>query len=341
MKPLSRREFARMTVLGAAIAPMGSSGAEKLAEDPPKVVQQRPPQPKETPTTPNGIAPRKPNSTIRIGHWQMESTCGAFEENLERVLQGLDRADRDHVEIVCFPECFLTGYPDTAETARKDAFAIDSPSLRKVLERTKRFEATCIVGFNELRGADIYNTAVVLHRGVIEGFYSKCSAYHPFHKQGREFPVFSRGTVKFGVVICSDGGYIEPSRILAMKGAKIIFSPHYNYISKEYLLTHFMEVRADHVARAVENRVFFVRGNNVSPGKDPGIQHYEGVGYGDSYVMDPYGEIVIRSRRHQEDFIFADIDLGMPKDNAWEIGKSRWSLQEFGAQLQAAAGKGS
>ncbi len=231
----------------------------------------------------------------------------------------------------------LTGYPDTEAPARKDAFAVDSPSMMKLLEQTSRFAATCIVGFNELRGQDLYNTTAVIHQGRMLGRYSKCSAYHPFHRQGREFPVFERNGVKFGVVICSDGGYIEPSRILALKGAKIIFAPHYNYISKEYLLTHFQEVRADHVARAVENRVYFVRGNNVSEGRDPGVQRYEGVGYGDSYIVDPYGEIVIRSRRHREDFIFADVDPALAANDAWGLSKSGWSFREFGDQLAAAA----
>ena len=61
---------------------------------------------------------------------------------------------------------------------------------------------------------------------------------------------------------------------------------------------HIMHVRADHVARAVENGVYFVRGNNVVLGKDPAITKFDGVGYGDSYIVDPYGEIVVRSRRH-------------------------------------------
>ena len=38
--------------------------------------------------------------------------------------------------------------------------------------------------------------------------------------------------MKFGVIICADGGYIEPARILALKGARIIFAPHYNYITR-------------------------------------------------------------------------------------------------------------
>ncbi len=274
---------------------------------------------------------------LRIGHCQFESKVGDFEANLARVVEGLGRADRERVEVVCFPECFLTGYPDTEEVARKSAFATDSPQMLRVLDRTARFHATCIVGFSEVRGKDLYNTAAVVHKGHLLGTYSKCSAYLAFYKQGRDFPVFERGGVTFGVVICSDGGYIEPCRILALKGARVIFAPHYNYISKEGLLAHFQQVRADHVARAVENRVYFLRGNNVSPGKDPAITKYDGVGYGDSYVVDPNGEILVRSRRHIEDFLFADIDPAAAHDTSWGVGRSLWSFRAFGQMLADAA----
>jgi predicted amidohydrolase len=140
----------------------------------------------------------------------------------------------------------------------------------------------------------------------------------PFHKQGRDFLVFERGGVKFGVVICSDGGYVEPSRILALKGARVIFSPHFNYIGKEGL-------------------IYFVRGNNVVLGKDPAITKSDGVGYGDSYIVDPYGELVVRSRRHQEDFLFVDVDPAVT-DRVWKVGRSLWSVREFHKQLLDAAG---
>jgi len=272
---------------------------------------------------------------MRIGHWQLESKAGDFDANLAKVVTGLERADKDRVEVVCFPECFLTGYPDKEESARKSAFAVDSPLMMKLLDKTMKFEATYIVGFNELRGKDLYNTAVVVQKGHILGTYSKCTAYMPFHKQGREFPVFERSGVKFGVVICSDGGYIEPTRILALKGARIVFAPHFNYIGAKGLIGHFQHVRADHVARAVENDVWFVRGNNVVIGKESGLS-YEGVGYGDSYIMDPFGEMLVRSRRMREDFIFADIDPAV-NDKGWGVGRSLWSAKEFQKHLLDAA----
>jgi predicted amidohydrolase len=275
-------------------------------------------------------------TTLRIGHCQLQSKTGDFDANLAKVVKGLERAEKERVEIVCFPECFLTGYPDKEGPARKHAFAVDSPQMMQVLDRTARFDPTLIVGFNERRGDDLYNTAVVAHKGHILGTYSKCFAYMPFHKQGRDFPVFDRNGVKFGVVICADGGYIEPTRILALKGARVIFSPHFNYIAKDGLIGHFQKVRADHIARAVENKVYFLRGNNVVVGKEEGITGYDGVGYGDSYVVDPNGEILVRSRRHTEDFLFADIDPTVTDTN-WGVGRSLYSIRELGKQLLEAA----
>src|SRR5262245_65509213 len=106
---------------------------------------------------------------IRIGHCQLESKCGDFEANLAKVVKGLERADRERVEIVSFPECFLTGYPDREEPARAGAFAADSPQVMKLLDRTAQFEATFIVGFNELRGPDLHNTAAVVQQGHPRG----------------------------------------------------------------------------------------------------------------------------------------------------------------------------
>jgi predicted amidohydrolase len=276
---------------------------------------------------------------MRIGHCQLESRGGDFDGNLAKVVEGLKRAERDRVDILCFPECYLTGYQDRAEEARKHAFAADGPPMMKLLEATARFPSTFIVGFNERRGDDLYNTAAVAWRGHLLGTYSKCFAYMPFHKQGRDFPVFERGGVKFGVVICADGGYVEPSRILALKGAKIIFSPHYNYIAAKGLISHFQTVRADHVARAVENRVYFVRGNSVTIGKETNIVGFEGVGYGDSYVIDPFGEMLVRSRRHVEDFIVADVDPTV-QDTNWKVGRSRYSARELGELMLKAARDG-
>ncbi|MEQ1842655.1 MAG: carbon-nitrogen hydrolase family protein [Verrucomicrobiales bacterium] len=274
---------------------------------------------------------------MKIGHCQYESWSGDFEHNLKRFEEGLAKADAEGVAIVSFPECFLTGYPDTEEAARKGAFSMDSERAMRVLDATSRHEALAIVGFNETRGSDLYNTVMVAHRGHLKGTYSKCTAYQKFHRQGREFPAWEHLGLTFGVVICSDGGYIEPSRILALKGAKVIFAPHFNYIRAEGLLDHFTKVRADHSARAVENGVYFVRGNNVVLDQaKSGISRNVGIGYGDSYVIDPAGEILVRSRRHQEDFIAIEVEVDHEQDSMRGLSKSSWSYREFKPYLDEA-----
>lgn len=274
---------------------------------------------------------------MKIAHCQFEPWCGEFVHNLKRFEEGLTRADAAGAAIVSFPECFLTGYPDTAELAGWDAFSADSDAMARVLDVTSRHEALAIVGFNERRGDALYNTAAVVHRGHLLGLYSKCAAYQSFHKQGREFPVWEHQGVTFGVLICADGGYIEPARILALKGAQVIFAPHFNCIKDSALLQHFNKVRADHTARAIENGVYFVRGNNVilDPAKS-GITRNPGVGYGDSYVMDPGGEILVRSRRHAEDFIVAEIDTAVVNAARGSRNKSAWSWTEFSPFLAEA-----
>jgi predicted amidohydrolase len=274
---------------------------------------------------------------LRIGFCQLDSKYDDLDANLQAVERGLKWADANQVEIVSFPECFLTGYPDTEKLARANAFTRDSQQMMRLLDLSAKFGATAIVGFNEVRGNDLYNTAAVVHAGHLLGTYSKCTAYQPFHKQGREFPVFERSGVKFGVVICSDGGFIEPTRILAAKGAKIVFAPHFNYIGARGLIGHFQHVRADHTARAVENNVYFVRANNVVLGeKEPAITRYDGIGYGDSYIVDNLGEIVARSRRHEEDMVLADVRVDQ-KDGSWGVGRSLFSWREFRQHMDAAA----
>lgn len=274
---------------------------------------------------------------MKIAHCQFESWNADFARNLSRFEEGLGLADAAGAEIVSFPECFLTGYPDTGSEARRGAFALDSDEAMRVLDATSRHEALALVGFNEIRGEDLYNTVLVAHRGHVLGRFSKCSAYQKFHRQGRDFPVWEHRGLRFGVLICSDGGYIDPARILAMKGARVIFTPHFNAIRPEGVVAHFMKVRADHIARAVENGVYFVRGNNVvlDPAKS-GLSRADAVGYGDSYVVDPAGEILARTRRHREDFLVAEIDPEAASPRAWGLSKSAWSYREFRAALDEA-----
>ncbi len=100
--------------------------------------------------------------------------------NLQRFAQGLKMADKEQAAFVSFPECFLTGYPDTEEAARTGAFANDSPQMMQALDVTSRHEPVAIVGYDERRGPDLYNTSLVVHREQLLDTYSKCAPTQSF-----------------------------------------------------------------------------------------------------------------------------------------------------------------
>jgi predicted amidohydrolase len=270
-----------------------------------------------------------PRRCVRIGHYQCECRQGEFEANLKTVIHGLELAAEARVEIVSFPESFLTGYFARREDAWKHSFSLDSPAMREVLQRTARFDILFMVGFNERRGEKLFNTVAVIDRGKLVGKYSKAFPCVAYFTPGRDFPVFEKRGLLFGVVICADGGYIEPARILALKGARVIFAPHFNFVANA--LDHYQTVRSDHVARAVENGVYFVRGNNCTRGRKlPGwALPSDGAGYGDSYILNPNGQVVAGAGLWDECLMIYNLDLTKSYYAAEGAARSRRSAAEL------------
>jgi predicted amidohydrolase len=226
---------------------------------------------------------------MRIGHWQRECSPGDVTANIASVLDGLTAASAAGLEMVSFPESFLTGYFRDEGSARKCSLVADGPELRALLGGASAFAGVFMVGFNERRGGRLFNTVLVARAGMVLGTYSKAFPCFSYFTPGRSFPVFEH-------------------RGLALKGARLIFAPHYNVIGPPQLINHFQKVRSDHIARARENGVWFLRGNNVCSGRDAGLD-IDGVGYGDSYLLDPLGEMVARTQRHIEGLLVADVPL--------------------------------
>lgn len=243
---------------------------------------------------------------LRIGHYQCVCRQGDFEANLKTVIRGLDLGAEAGLAIVCFPESFLTGYFAKEEDARAHSFSTDSPEMERLLRETSRYGSLFMVGFNERRGEALYNTVAVIEKGRLLGTYSKAMPGMYF-TPGRDFPVFEKDGLVFGVIICADGGYIEPARILALKGARFIFAPHFNFLTEP--LAHYQTVRSDHVARAVENGVYFLRGNNVVPDRQLDGWDRQGYGYGDSYVLNPNGQVVAAAGLYDEYVMIYNVDL--------------------------------
>lgn len=277
---------------------------------------------------------------MRIGHYQCICPEHDFERGLAVVQRGLALAEDARLSILSFPETVLTGYYRQEADARRRAIALDSPEFARVLELSRASPVMALVGFFERAGAALYNTVAVVERGTLIGTYRKVFPVFAHETPGTEFPVFEKDGLRFGIVICADGSYIEPCRILALKGAQLVFAPHHNYVDDP--LDHCLAARRHHAARAIENGIYYVRGNNVMPREEygrpvNGVPYY---GYGDSYILNPRGETVAGAGMHDEALMIYQLDVDRYRRPAHRKSLSQISAERLLEALREALAPG-
>jgi predicted amidohydrolase len=258
---------------------------------------------------------------MKIATFQGPVVFGDAEANLATTHAALSEAESQGVEILAMPETFVHGFFSVEKFKPEYAVDLKGPFFQGVLQRFRKSECLLLLGLNERRGSDILNTVAVIEKGQLVGTYSKTYAYLSYETRGDQFPVFERRGIKFGINICADTSYIEPARILAMKGAQIIFTPHFNYISYDYVANHTTEVRNHHVAMAINNGVYVARANVVVPesvGTEP--LGYAGVGVGDCVILDRRGKILAEAGISRKALLVADL----PDDDLRKGGPQRW-----------------
>jgi N-carbamoylputrescine amidase len=111
-----------------------------------------------------------------------------------------------------------------------------------------------------------------------------------------DFPVFATSRGKIGIQICWDNLFPEGTRILALKGAEIVFAP--TAASQEGQMHWERAISAN----AFANNLFVFRVNRV--GHDNGISFY-----GRSFCADPWGDMVSELAGSREAIVLADIDV--------------------------------
>jgi len=258
---------------------------------------------------------------VKIAVFQGPVAFGDAQRNLAATEGALQEAQSRGAEILAMPETFLHGFFSPERFQAGYAIDLQGRFFQEILERFRPYECTLLLGLNERRGDRVMNTVVVLERGQLLGTYSKTYAYLSYETRGDQFPVFERRGIKFGVAICADTSYIEPARILAMKGAQILFTPHFNYIDYQHVADHTTEVRHHHVAMAVDNGIYVARSNVVVPesaGTEP--LGYAGVGVGDSLILDRRGRVLAEAGLSRQALLVADL----PDDDLRHGGPRRW-----------------
>jgi 5-aminopentanamidase len=218
---------------------------------------------------------------------QLEPIYGELTKSIAEVKQALARAESDGVDILCLPECFLTGYFRDPIEAAENSISLNSPLFESILGDLSGFEPLLIVGLIERDKAGLFNAAVVIEKGRLLGRYRKRHLLEPAFQPGTESPIFERNGLKFGINICYDANFPDGAQELREHGAALIF----------YLLNNSLPLitarkwRHRHIsnltARAKECSVTIVSSDVVE-------SSHSRIGYGFTTAIDHRGVIVDR-----------------------------------------------
>ena len=169
--------------------------------------------------------------------------------NWKRIEQAVTKAVKEMgAQVVVTPEGVLDGYVINEINGEKDpqkksllvsrflelGEPIDGPYVRRACALSRQLEVYLVLGFLERRENRLYNSVIIIDpAGDIVGRYAKTHFAQGYtvnptcYLPGEEYPVFDTPFGKVGVLICYDRQLPEPARILALKGAQLLFLPSY------------------------------------------------------------------------------------------------------------------
>jgi len=142
------------------------------------------------------------SGAISVGSCQMAPVLGDVHASLAEVKQALSWAQDESLDVVCLPECYLTGYCRAPEKAPAHGIDLGSALFSGLMSELRRFDPVVILGLMERNGSELFNSAVVAARGRVLGIYRKQHLIERGFSPGRESPVFERNGVRYGVNIC-------------------------------------------------------------------------------------------------------------------------------------------
>jgi predicted amidohydrolase len=248
---------------------------------------------------------------VRAAAVQMQST-----EDMDRNLEDADRLTRaaaeDGAELVVLPE--RLDIRGNAADYAAHAEPLDGRPVSWARETARELGIDIVAGSIAERreGHDrVANTSVhVGPDGELKAVYRKIHMFdvevggveyrESEHSEPADEIVVSETAqgVGLGLTICYDLRFPELYRILALRGARIVAIPAaFTRVTGE---AHWEILLR---ARAIENQVFVIApGQGRLPGPDRDS-------YGNSMIVDPWGEVLARAGGEGACFVAADLDL--------------------------------
>lgn len=233
-------------------------------------------------------------------------------DNLRRVLEAMDQAKDQGAEVIAFPELAIDRFFPQHEndtTAASKAEPIPGPAANAVAAKAKEHSLVTVFNMYELdeRGRRFDSSPVFDSDGSCLGVtrmvhicdYACFHEQNYYHAGDRGAPVYNTSAGAIGVAICYDRHYPEYMRALGVAGAELVVIPQAGALDEWPEGLYEAEVRT----AAFQNGYFAALCNRV--GEEEKLTFA-----GESFAVDPKGQVIARGKQLEDDLLVVDIDLG-------------------------------
>ncbi|MBL1430094.1 MAG: acyltransferase [Robiginitomaculum sp.] len=249
---------------------------------------------------------------------------------IEAHIPYIEEAGEKGVQVLCFQEVFTQPYFCPSQDVKWFDAAEkipDGSTTRLMQSYAKKYNMVIVVPIYEADDVTgvYYNTAAVIdadgeylgkyrktHIPQVAGFWEKF-----YFKPGKSnWPVFQTKYCKLGVYICYDRHFPEGWRALALNGAEYIVNPSATVAGlSEYLW------KLEQPASAAANGCFIGAINRIGREQPWDIGEF----YGQSYFVNPRGQIEAEASRDKDELLIHDMDMSMVREvrNLWQFFRDR------------------
>jgi len=203
---------------------------------------------------------------------------------------------------------------------------VPGPTVEKLASLAAKYQMAMVIPVYEREQAGVYyNTAAIVdadgtylgkyrktHIPQTAGFWEK----YFFRPGNLGYPVFKTRYATIGAYICYDRHFPEGARALGLNGAEIVYNPSATVAGLSQYLW-----KLEQPAHAVANGYFVGAINRVGTEAPWNIGKF----YGNSYFVDPRGQILACGSEDNDELVVATLDLDMIEEvrRTWQFFRDR------------------
>ncbi len=250
----------------------------------------------------------KNKKLFRGGFVQNKPIFAGVQDNLDRIAKLLEGQSAD---LFVLPELFATGYQfkDKQELRNLAELVPGGLTTNALTSIAKKNNTTIIAGLVEIENDQVYNSAVVTGPKGYIGKYRKLHLFDTemdcFQQGDLPLKVFDIADAKVGIMICFDWHFPETARTLSLMGADLIAHP------SNLVLAHCPQAM---ITRCLENRIFAVTADRV--GMEDRLDEEPLNFIGQSQVVDPNGNVLVRASMTDEEVHVVELDLSLARNKS-------------------------